>query len=41
MYVLNSDPPAVDKEWDIAGSPAVLSDWSGWKFLFNVENHAD
>lgn len=41
MCVLNSDAPAVDKEWDTAGSPVVLSDWSGWKLLFNVGNHAD
>lgn len=41
MFVLNADPPAVDKEGDTAGSPAVLRGWSGWKLLFHVENHAD
>lgn len=40
-YVLNSDPPAVDDKWDTAGTSVVLSDWSGWDFLFKVENHAD
>lgn len=40
-YVLNSDPPAVDDKWDTAGTPVVLSDCSGWDFLFKVENHAN